>query len=113
MKIITLRTQIRELPDVVRKAWERADGSWLRILQDEPDTKKIHAAVAALDLEVATREDIAKAMGYSGWIYDPRCHECGRNVELTVQLGEEPDYESCTADICLECLREALKRGAQ
>ena len=108
MKLITIRTQIRELPARLEAEWHRPDGSWRRILQDIPDTQKIYETISALDLERATQDDIEKAMGFAGWIYDPKCHECGLNFDAVVQLGEEPDYESHTADICIECLQTAL-----
>ena len=37
-----------------------------------------------------------------------KCDECGRQVQAVVQLGEEPDYESATAIICIPCLNEAI-----
>lgn len=36
------------------------------------------------------------------------CNECGTEVEGTVRLGEEPDWESATANICKDCLVKAL-----
>ena len=41
------------------------------------------------------------------WV-ETECHECGRRNVSVVQLGEPPDYESQTADICIDCLRQAL-----
>lgn len=41
----------------------------------------------------------------SDWL---KCHECGQQVDECVELGEEPDYESCTASVCLPCLRQAV-----
>ncbi len=35
------------------------------------------------------------------------CHECG-NAETVVRLGEEPAYESSTANVCLDCLKKAV-----
>ena len=44
-----------------------------------------------------------------------KCNECGRTSILVVQVGEEPWpngwEETATADICLICLRKAVKLG--
>lgn len=110
MKAITIRSQIRELPDELRRVWQLPNGSWKRIGQPEPDTEKIHAAVSALNLETAPPEDVQAAMQFpSGWIRQPKCDECGREVDVVVQLGEPLDYESSTANVCIECLRAAIK----
>lgn len=107
MKVISVRSQIRELPKKLREAWQRPDGTWKRIVQREPDTEKIHAAVCALNLEVVPADEIIAAMGFDlSWV-GTKCHECKKENCTVVQLGEELDYESHTADICLDCLRQA------
>lgn len=35
------------------------------------------------------------------------CDECSEKVNIAIQLGEEPDYESATAIICESCLNKA------
>jgi len=35
------------------------------------------------------------------------CHECDARVDV-VQVGQEPDYESATANVCLVCLKKAV-----
>jgi hypothetical protein len=37
------------------------------------------------------------------------CTECGNDVDITIEIGEEPDYESNTTWLCLECLQKAVK----
>mgnify|MGYP001587518420 CR=1 FL=1 len=37
-----------------------------------------------------------------------QCDECGCDVDLVVQLGEEPDCESNTANVCRECIQKAV-----
>jgi hypothetical protein len=50
----------------------------------------------------------------NSWTRVPSCDECGRdNLSAVVQLGEEPDYESSTANICPDCLTRALVLVAQ
>ena len=38
-----------------------------------------------------------------------RCDECGKEVDITIQIGEELSYQSSTADICFDCLKNAVK----
>jgi len=37
------------------------------------------------------------------------CGECGKSVDAVIQIGEEPDFESRTAYVCLACLRKAME----
>ena len=43
------------------------------------------------------------------WTAVPACDECGKEVPCVVQVGEEPDYESATATLCIPCLQSAVK----
>lgn len=45
---------------------------------------------------------------FSSW-YRLSCDECGKEVKEIVIVGEEPDYESNTAHMCLDCLQKAVK----
>lgn len=36
------------------------------------------------------------------------CYECQKNVNATVQLGRDSDYNSSTANICFDCLNKAV-----
>lgn len=53
-------------------------------------------------------DDVDETIGNGAWTTVPFCDECEKDSDLVVQLGEDPDYESNTAFICLECLRSAL-----
>ncbi len=35
------------------------------------------------------------------------CDDCGNDVDAVVEVGQEPDYESATAHICVECIAKA------
>lgn len=53
-------------------------------------------------------EQVNEVIGNDGWTR-MTCDECGNdNPPVVVQLGQEPDYESRTANVCLECLRKAV-----
>lgn len=54
-----------------------------------------------------TEKRANEILGNDSWTRN-RCDECNADVYATVQLGQEPDYESATANICLECLNKAV-----
>lgn len=73
----------------------------------EGDKRDITIKLEALDGNTATPEDVANIIGNKGWT-SIKCDECGRVVIEAVRMGEEPDYESHTAHLCLQCLVNAL-----
>jgi hypothetical protein len=61
-----------------------------------------------LEAETNLTEERAKEiLGNDSWTRN-KCDECNADVYATVQLGQEPDYESATANICLDCLNKAV-----
>ena len=42
------------------------------------------------------------------WEVQWPCDECAETVARTIELGEPPDAESCTAQICESCVRKAI-----
>jgi hypothetical protein len=62
--------------------------------------------LAKLNKETCSAEDVNNLIN-SDWV-SMRCHDCGNMVKTFVELGEEPDYESYTANICLDCLKKAV-----
>ena len=55
-----------------------------------------------------TADEYARVIGNTSKCCETRCDECGVESWNVVQLGEEPDYESATARVCLGCLRKAV-----
>ena len=107
MKFITIRDLIRS----VARRWygtyhpERTE-RW-SLLGIEPEKK--YESLSAMDVETATAEDVADIVGNDSWT-NLQCDECGESVTMVVQLGQEPDYESNTANVCIRCLGEVVKR---
>ena len=66
----------------------------IRLLGDSPDPDAVDAII-----------------GNDSWTRVPDCDECKREVAAVVEIGEEPDYESATARVCVDCLRAALAIG--
>jgi hypothetical protein len=59
-----------------------------------------------LDVDVATPADVAEIIGNESWTR-MTCGECKKDVTELVTIGDEPDYESQTASICIDCARKA------
>ena len=103
MELFDERNQVR----TVAKRWFRVYGRGTygadkrgRMVGDE---------LSELDVETATAEQVLEITGITGWVGKQKCDECGAESWSIVQLGEEPDYESNTSNICADCLRAALR----
>lgn len=73
-----------------------------------PDDKAKQPALVALG-DRPNPDDVNRIVGNKSWTEVPTCGECRRhNLPSVVQLGDEPDYDSSTAWVCLDCLRKAV-----
>jgi len=99
MKIQTRLTLAQEAP----KKWAR-QYSYPSV---RPDQHKITEQLAALDSPIDP-DQVDAIIGNKSWTEVNRCSECGARVDVVVEIGEEPDYESLTAWVCLPCLRAAV-----
>jgi len=106
MLVITERDLIRTVP----QRWDEQYKGPNRT----PDKVAISKRIRALDLESATAKDVEAAIGNDSWT-ELKCDECGKYVTWVVQVGEKPDYESNTANLCRECLAQvwALSEGSK
>lgn len=103
MKLISAKTMVAEVVKTWRAQYFR-DGKWTRCVGG---SENIYQRLSALP-ETATADDVAAIIGNDTWAHSPACHECKRIMPAVVQLGEPPDYESHTASICVDCLKEAV-----
>jgi hypothetical protein len=53
-------------------------------------------------------DDVDSIIGNGSWTRT-KCHQCNAENIDVVELGQEPDYESHTANICKPCIEKALK----
>ena len=72
------------------------------------DTHKssIYHELHELDKSTASVEDVARIIGNTSWC-ELKCDECNQYVDVVIRLGEEPDYESNTVNVCMSCLKKA------
>lgn len=106
MKVITERNAIKQ----AREHWK---DSYAR---DSADRKtgwcsktfgQIRTDLDALDIDSCSVEDLAQALGTTGWGLI-KCDECGERQNKLVRMGEKPDYEARWQDICAHCLDRGL-----
>jgi hypothetical protein len=57
-------------------------------------------------------DEIDAIIGNSSWTHIASCGECEKEAEAIMELGQEPDYESATAYLCLPCLGKAFALAA-
>ena len=101
MILITAREQIR----TVAQRWK------LQYLAFHSAPQKLEIeilqALESLDVEVATKEDVAAIIGNTSWIISD-CDECGGMFDALVELSDWSDGEYSPARLCAGCLRKAL-----
>jgi hypothetical protein len=98
---------IREQIQTVAERWEQAyfsNGEWFAYGKDKA---AIYNKLESLPAD-ATADDVAAVIGNDTWAGPHQCHECGESSLLVAQVGQPPDYESHTADICLPCARKVV-----
>lgn len=73
------------------------------------DTRGIRVGeeLSKLNKETVSAEEVNTLIG-SDWT-SKTCNECGVKVKTVMQMGEDLDYDSRTANICLDCLKKAVK----
>jgi len=89
--------------DLIKKVSKQWDHQYKRT--DQKD--KIEIGNRLRTERPNTEDEVAKIIGNRGWTKNV-CDECNNDCDITIQLGQEPDYESATASICKECLKKAL-----
>jgi hypothetical protein len=65
-------------------------------------------AVQRIGVETITLEQAEEIIGHVVWTRT-HCDDCGSCESIVVQVGDEPDYDSATACLCLGCAEEAAR----
>ena len=84
-----------------RERYTTSDGQWPHLLRNRKETFEQLLALG----DAITADDVERIMGNEMWTKSP-CIECGQWHRELIQLGEEPDVESRTVTVCLECARK-------
>ena len=102
MEVITRRTEAARAAADWRIHY--ADGDrWKTIARGS--TREVYDKLVALGSDPLPG-DVNSIIGNESWT-EVTCDECSRSVEAIVRLGQAPDYESSTAEVCFDCLRAA------
>ena len=73
-----------------------------------PDHKWALVARQLAELEAPTPEQVNQIIGHNGWT-GLTCNGCDRFVNVAVRVGDAEDYDSRTAHLCPDCVREAAE----
>lgn len=103
MKLVTPKIQAAEAAERWKKQYCHGD-KWGHFACD---AKGVYDRLRALG-SAPEPDDVDHIIGNRSWTR-VACDECKNNVaEVCVILGQEPDYESSTASICVQCLKDAV-----
>lgn len=100
-RLITERELIR---GVARRWAEQYGPRWDR---HDAHKREIYDRLLKLDPETCSAADVAAIIGNSSWTHIG-CNGCGNDVTSAVEVGAPRDYDSSTATLCADCVREAL-----
>lgn len=101
MKLITRKNRAASAADAFREQYCHV-GVWRTYDSWDEQPEVMHGRLLGME---RTPDSVAEALGES-WVM-VECDECGASVEAAVEMGQEPDYESATATICIPCIRKA------
>lgn len=93
-----------QLCQEIAKAWDR---QYQNDYDRQPDKRFILIALEGLNGK-GTEQQIANIIGNDAWTRN-RCDECGEDMQVTVSLGSDPDFEAPRAQACKTCLKTALQ----
>jgi hypothetical protein len=100
MKVITERELIKTVPQRWKSRYSSGKyGQDKIVIMEQLDN---------LNIDTVSSEEISKIIGNNSWTL-LKCNECNKSVKTVIQLGDEPDYESHTVFICLECIKNLNK----
>jgi hypothetical protein len=99
----------RERLQTVAQRFKEVYGT-VGMLARYPERAETIRQLEALNPESSTPLQVEKIIGNRSWTDPTSCSECrSQDGRAVVRLGEDPDYESSTAWICLECLEKAME----
>lgn len=97
MFITTKDDLVKQLPARWRKAYDSGTyGADKALILEALEAEPVLAEARANEI-----------IGNESWTRN-ECDECGQDCFATVTVGQEPEYDSATASICLSCLQKAV-----
>jgi hypothetical protein len=108
MKLITQRNLIKE----VAQRWKQHyycnnKNEWAQY-SGMNNTKNVYDSLVKLDFNTCSVNEVNKIVGNNMWT-EITCDECEKKVSAVVQVGEEENHDTRTANLCFKCLDKAAK----
>lgn len=103
MKLIKKSDHIKTVAERYKKTYYIND-KWTIYYFDVKDHKKNYELLK----KATTEKEIEDIIGNSFWT-ENKCSECGKDCNVLVEIGEEPDYETATAWLCPVCIKRAFE----
>jgi len=100
MRIIDPKALAATAAERWKQTYHKSDGQW-----HSWRMKVIYEAVAALG-PTPNPQQVDLIIGNRSWTRD-MCNEVGCNEDAYIEIGQPPDYDSATANLCRGCLRKA------
>jgi hypothetical protein len=82
--------------------------NWNSQYAKSSDIDKILISKRLQEENPQTENEISNIIGNKSWTLNI-CNECNKDSDTTIILGQEPDYDSATSNICLDCINKALR----
>ena len=98
MRLITRQSKANQ----AAKLWEM---QYRHMFDAYPEKLDILKQIESLGINPQP-DDIDCVIGNGSWTRT-KCYECGEENVDVVEIGEEPDYDTYTTSICLNCLDKA------
>ena len=89
--------------DMIREAIRQFIGTYGPKTDLHTKFKKKWDMVASLDPLTCTGDELREAIGTDSWGKET-CHECQQEVTSIFQVGEEPNHEEGSANLCPSCV---------
>ncbi len=103
MELIRKQDKIDRVADHWKNVYSGPRGWYSSVF----DAESVYTGLIALTDDTRTEDRVNRIIGNNYWTRNT-CDECGQDAAVLVQVGQEPDYESRTACVCVSCLRMAL-----
>lgn len=110
MRLITRSGKAAAVAEAWRRQYQDRDGSWKYDTHPSFTTglskEQTYNALVILGPN-PNADDVDRVIGNTSWTAC-RCDECDQYFEEVMEVGQDPEYESSTAELCEGCVIMAL-----
>lgn len=106
-RLVTRRSLVLEVVDRWRESYRHYIFGPHQADPHGKDKREAYERLQALHLGTCDPAEVDAIIGNGSWTR-VSCDQCRKEVEEAVIVGQEPDYESCTATLCRRCVAAAV-----